>query len=136
MILIRKEVESYGVFSELTEDNGAHFCVTAEHSYLNPDGSYSPKIPPGKYNCVRGMHRLEHMKEPFETFEITGVEGHSQLLFHVGNWPNIDSDGCVLTGEFIGTAAKNEKLVTNSRITFKKFMDSKIGVNEFWLTVE
>jgi hypothetical protein len=97
---------------------------------------FPAKIPNGVFDCVRGIHALED-GVPFETFEITGVEGHSGLLFHWGNY-NKNSKGCVCTGEDFVDAPKSsvhEDMVTNSRATFAKLMTLQTGVDRFQLTV-
>ncbi|MGZ3686663.1 MAG: DUF5675 family protein [Bdellovibrionota bacterium] len=130
--LTRKLFRADGIFSELADDAGKEIAMTLEHAY--PNGQfYSPKIPNGTYLCVRGKHQLHGMLAPFETFEITGVAGHTGLLFHPGN-VNQDSEGCVLTGEKIADAGQAE-MVTNSRATFAKFMQRMDGLNEFPLIV-
>lgn len=127
--LIRKESKASGIYSELLHDDGSRMLVTLEHAYAQPDGSFLPKIIPGTFACRRGMHRLHGMDHDFETFEITGVPGHINLLFHWGNF-NKDSEGCVLVGEGEGV-----DMITASRVAFKAFMDAQAGVDEFTLTV-
>lgn len=124
LTLQRTELEPDGIFSELRDERGNLVATTVEHSY-----ECTPKLPPGVYVCKRGMHRLEGMTEPFETFEITGVVGHTNILFHVGNTQD-DSHGCVCLGsERIG------KMVAQSRVTFVKFMELQAGLDSFSLTV-
>ncbi len=132
MILIRTDFDETGIFGILTSDDGNETYMTLEHAYrgLNyTDSMYSPKIPNGVFKCVRRKHQLEGMLHTIETFEITGVVGHKDLLFHPGN-TNADSSGCILLG-----LARNDVGVLNSREAFRKFMESKIGVNIFTLTV-
>ncbi len=129
MILIRKDFNKFGIFSLLTNDDGSNIYFTLEHAYLQEDGSFMAKIPDGSYTCVRGWHKLEGMDNAFETFEITGVEGHTDLLFHSGNVNN-DSAGCVLLG-----LSRNEEEVFHSRAAFLKFMNSLQGINSFTLNV-
>lgn len=117
-----------GIFSDLLLEDGTTFCETLEHAYPIA-GNFMPKIPNGTYTCVRGWHRLSHMISSFETFEITGVEGHTNILFHVGNF-NDDSEGCVLLGAAIQNGA-----LTESRNTFLKFMTLLQGVDTFSLVV-
>lgn len=128
-ILKRREYRADGIFSELNDPTGKVISQTLEHSYDD-----KPKLYPGTFNCVRGKHQLHGMTAPFETFEITGVDGHVGILFHVGNW-NDDSDGCVLMGEGIAASGKGQ-MVTGSRVNFTAFMNSLAGVNEFTLIVE
>jgi hypothetical protein len=129
MILTRTRKCSEGVFGALSRDDGTHFCYTGEHAYPVGNG-FEPKIPTGKYLCVRGVHRLEDMIHAFEAFEITGVPGHSGLLFHSGNFPQEDSCGCVLLGNRI-----DGHMITNSRNTFNSFMALLNGINQFDLSV-
>lgn len=131
MILRRVYSAGWGVFGHLCTDDGNRFCWTLEHAY--PDTSdatkFHAKIPVGTYYCMRGMHQLAGAKEPFETFEIIGVPGHSGLLFHPGN-TNRDSEGCVLLGDKI-----QNYMLLDSRNTFERFMKLKAGTNNFKLEV-
>lgn len=128
--LKRKEYRDDGIFSELYNENDQLIAHTLEHSY-----NYNkPKLYAGTFKCVRGMHQLHGMDHPFETFEITGVNGHTGILFHAGNW-NADSDGCVLLGENV-TLSPQGQMVTASRLTFGSFMSRLKGINEFELAVE
>lgn len=135
LLLQRMAYQTDGVFSKLFLFVGDEqvntqpaLCVTLEHSY---DGR--PKLAPGTYLCVRGQHRLHGMTEDFTTFEITGVIGHSGILFHWGNF-NKDSDGCVLLGHTIADSPQGT-MVTDSRATFAKFMKTLAGANEVQLEV-
>lgn len=131
LTLTRQDNNQNGIFSVLSDSSGNIISHTLEHSYTGEDGSsYIPKIPDGTYTCVRGPHRLNGMTDDFITFEITGVSGHSNLLFHWGNY-NRDSEGCVLLGE-----SRVGDMVTNSRITFNKFIDLQKNINEFILVVK
>jgi hypothetical protein len=126
--LNRVDANANGIFGSLLDENDDIICITLEHAYPNGD-SFSAKIPDGTYDCVRGNHLLDGMTEPFETFEITGVPGHSGLLFHWGNF-NKDSEGCVLVGTTI-----QGPMITESRIAFEKFMQLMQGVDAFQLVV-
>lgn len=132
--LKRLDYFSDGIFGELYDSAGRKLASTLEHAYDsgNGNGSYVPKLPNGNYICLRGVHKL-HDGVPFETFEITGVPGHSDILFHVGNY-NKDSDGCVLLGINQETVSKTH-YVDNSRIAFGRFIDTVKGLDKFTLTV-
>jgi Family of unknown function (DUF5675) len=123
MKLQRTRYTADGIFGWLLDSSGNGTAHTLEHSY-----DLKPKLPAGTYKCVRGKHQL-HGGIPFETFEVTGVAGHSGILFHVGNY-NKDSDGCILLG-----AGTLPGMITNSRLAFALFMDSLRGINEFTLEV-
>lgn len=131
--LHRNDYRKDGIFGELLID-GSPFMVTLEHAFLQADGTYAPIVPQGIFQCVRGVHQLSNGR-PFETFEITGVEGHRGLLFHAGNF-NKDSEGCVLCGQTVTTYdAAGDKMITGSREEFSKFMLCLDGVDEFELGV-
>jgi len=131
MFLIRYLSDSYGTFGVLSSEHLDFLLHTLEHSYLNKDlPLYRPKIPTGKYLCKRGMHQLEGMASPFETFEITGVPGHTNLLFHVGNVQN-DSSGCILLGKEIASSL----VLCQSKQGFREFMKYLEGMNEFALRI-
>ncbi len=124
-----------GIFSELYNGQDL-FCVTLEHAYPN-DASWLPKIPRGAtYTCVRGMHQLAHYNggQPFETFEVTGVTGHSGILFHPGNF-NRDSIGCILPGRAIMQEGQ-DWYVARSQDAYSAFMSALNGIDEFQLQVE
>lgn len=134
LTLKRNKFRSDGIFSTLTDMHQYKLAETLEHAYLDASGQYLPKIPGGAFKCVRGKHRLHGMTSDFETFEITGVRGHVNLLFHWGNY-NADSEGCVLLGKnTIETIHKN-LMVTESKSTFKAFMDKLQGIDEFTLVI-
>lgn len=150
--LTRLERREDGIVSRFWDDGGEVIAITLEHSF---DGE--PKIPNGTYTCVRGTHRIPWrsiVNDPFiaeigakivtidgeqliefETFEITGIDGHKNILFHWGNY-NEDSDGCVLTGQAYALISGGTRaMVTNARATFAKFMAAMKGVDSFPLSV-
>ena len=130
--LTRTEHRSDGVFSDLVGDDGTKFR-TLEHAYQSTAGNWWPKIPDGTYTCVRGQHRLSGMTEDFTTFEVTEVAGHSNLLFHWGNFDR-DSEGCVLVGRTECSSDSGE-MVTSSKDAFAAFMALQDGCQTFQLTV-
>lgn len=132
--LKRTDRREDGVFGVLLDEKGKQIAVTLEHAYDSGhgNGTYTSKIPNGTYTCVRGKHRLASMKSSFETFEITGVAGHTNILFHVGNY-NKDSEGCVLLGKGYGG---DPRMIYMSRATFEAFMALQHGVDKFILVVE
>jgi len=124
LYLKRNDYNENGIFGVLTKEDGTQIAVTLEHSYDS-----KPKLYNGTFQCVRGPHRLHNMTSDFITFEITGVEDHSNILFHWGNY-NKDSDGCVLLGK-----ERVNDMITTSRDTFKLFMDLMAGLDSFTLIV-
>lgn len=131
LILTHQSFNSWGIISALTDESGKQIATCLEHAYLQDDGSYLPKTPDGTYTCVRGQHQLAGMSHPFETFEITNVPGHTNILLHVGNY-NKDSEGCVLVGADV---APSEQMIVNSKAAFANFMSIEAGLDSFTLTV-
>jgi hypothetical protein len=132
LTLKRLQFRADGIFSDLKAGESL-VAQTLEHAYEG--AGWVPKIPYGAFKCVRGAHRLHGMTEDFETFEITGVQSHTNLLFHWGNF-NKDSEGCILLGRSIARAPDQTQMVTESRESFARFMRLQEGVKEFTLTVE
>lgn len=135
LILERKQYREDGIFGILMDPFENELMMTLEHAYPGSDiDQFKPKIPAGAYACIRGWHQLAHMPAPFQTFEVTEVKGHTNLLFHWGNY-NHDSDGCILVGEEIADIGKRPQMITNSRATFEKFMNMQNGVMLFSLLI-
>jgi hypothetical protein len=133
--LVRKEYRQDGIFSVMTDIIGNNPFQTLEHAYQQFDNTYAPKIPKGAYTCIRGQHQLHSMTQPFTTFEVTNVPGHTNILLHVGNY-NSDSDGCILLGLDVADTANWQKMITSSKEAFTKFMELQQGLDSFLLTVE
>lgn len=137
LILERNLYRADGIFGQLKSYDGKHLLYTLERAYKQEDGQsevYLPKVLKGKYECVRGEHKLADLV-PFETFEIMKVPGHFDILFHVGNY-NEDSEGCILVGKSMGLKiGGKQKMLTYSKQGFKEFMDYMKEKDTFWLTV-
>lgn len=133
--LKRTKFEADGIFGNLHNETGAIVAITLEHAYDSGlgNGSFDSKLQPGIYECNRGIHRL-HDGIPFETFEVNGVKGHDNILFHVGNY-NKDSEGCILMGQARALTPAKDYMITGSKYTFTKFMESLKGVDKFTLIV-
>lgn len=131
-VLTRTDFLDHGIYGELHQEDGTFIAYTLEHAYQTDAGDWAPKIPPGTYTCVLGPHRLLSMTHDFDTYEITGVEGHSKLLFHDGNY-NHDSDGCVLLGSAVNFMLH---MITQSKVAFGKFLQLQDGVSEFLVVIK
>lgn len=131
LVLQRLQLKPTGIFGSLVSSDNV-IAVTLEHAYLVSE-SWQPKLPVGVYTCRRGLHQLDGMKSPFETFEVTDVPGHSGILFHVGNF-NRDSHGCVLLGLAMIDDGRGE-MISESKIAFQKFMQLQGREDSFRLTV-
>ena len=133
----RNKFRADGIFGVTTDQEGKELFVSLEHAYQQPDGSYAPKMLAGTYTCKRGVHLLKDASAPFETFEVLDVPGHTNILFpHPGNYNN-DSEGCTLCGVGVSIDTNTKALmITGSRLTFQKFMDTMTGIDEFTLIVK
>lgn len=137
LVLKRHMRRSDGIFGNIYGQDDSSICRTLEHAYSVADtDAYAPILQPGTYKCVRGIHRIGFHLTPIETFEVTGVKGHTGILFHYGNY-NADSNGCVLVGDHIVDAGGTTKslMLTHSRVTFAHFMDLQKDIDNFTLTV-
>lgn len=132
--LLRVSITSDGAFGVLLIDGVPAGPVSLERTYpvaeSTPHGPQFVKIPPGDYDCTRTRF---WRGGGVETFEITGVVGHSRLLFHSGN-QELDSDGCVLLGQRFGLF-KGRPAVLESRLAFGTFMSWFGGRNKWRLRV-
>lgn len=122
LILYRQDYTQEGVFGVMGD------FQTLEHAYPGNPIGWVAKVDPGTYWCVLGAHRLESMKEDFQTYRLQ-VEGHTDILFHPGN-TNADSNGCILLG-----TRRSGNMILNSKQAFDAFMKLQDGVDSFQLTV-
>lgn len=134
LLMQRDKVDSTGCFSTIYTNGYVELFKVAEHSYQQPDGTWQPKIPDGVYQCELGTHQLEG-QAPFQTYEVLNVPGHSGILFHKGNLPEIDSIGCILLGTSVGVV-NGAPAVLQSAIAFQGFLNLQKGLNSFSLTVK
>jgi hypothetical protein len=135
LVLKNTDFIDAGIFGELLDENGKFLFYTLQHAYETTSGSmkYEPKVIEGTYTCKRGMHQLAHMTFPFETFEITNVPNHINILFHVGNY-NDDSSGCVLLGAGRSMNSRTP-MISQSNKAFNAFLNLQKGVDTFTLVV-
>lgn len=135
--LTRLDYLNTGIFGTLIDPDTMFAVFVAEHAYpVAPDAgssstSWAPKVPKGVYKCLRGHHQLPGMPAAFETFELQNVPGHSGILFHSGNLPQIDSEGCLL----LGLDRQGDVAVLDSKEAFSLFMKNLEGLNEFTLEI-
>lgn len=82
-------------------------------------------IPTGEYQCV-----LEYSNRyGRDLFELKGVDGRSEVKFHVGNFLR-DIKGCILTGTDVTYDDDGNRSLRDSTKAFNKFMaamDDRIG---------
>ncbi|MGE4503818.1 MAG: DUF5675 family protein [Desulfovibrionaceae bacterium] len=125
--IIRLEKAPEGVFGVLRVD-GSLRCMTLEP----PDRGNQPDvscIPAGSYAC----HRRESARFG-QTWEITGVPGRTDILFHAGNLAS-DSRGCVLLGGRLGELG-GRRGVLGSGAAMTGFRRAMAGAPSFELEVQ
>jgi Family of unknown function (DUF5675) len=133
--LTRIDYLQTGIFGTLIDPNNDFAVFTLEHAYpiANADSTstnWAPKVPKGVYKCIRGQHQLKGMTEPFVTFEVTEVPGHTGILFHCGN-TEADSEGCIL----LGMERDGDKEILQSREAFQLFIKNLEGIDQFTLVI-
>lgn len=102
---------------------GKAFCVTLEPPI---DQAVGGAIPEGEYECV-----LHTSPKHGEVVKVLHVPNRSDILFHVGNYPE-DTTGCILLGasfvsyrEMVGRSAKTVSIFLNQARASK----SKLTLN-------
>lgn len=121
-----------GVWGVLDEE-GCPFSLTGELPWKDNKPSVSC-IPVGEYMCKR-------VQSPRfgDTFEITGIPGRSNVLFHWGNVPLKDSEGCILVAESFGVA-NGSLAVLGSRNRpgdgFLELLQRTVGLDQFRLIIK
>ena len=100
---------------------------TAERPWRNNQKEVSC-IPNGRYTC-----KAYTSKRFGQTFEVTDVENRTYILFHVGNFPEKDSHGCILLGERL---MDNQPAVSSSKIAVERFRETLKDVESFNIEIK
>lgn len=124
--LVRFSVHRDGAFGVLLDD-GLPFALTLERTYEQSSGVQVVKIPSGEYVCRQRFY----FRGGYDTYEVTGVPGHSLLLFHKGNVER-DADGCILLGRRPNPEGAG---ILESALAFADFMERTAGIEQFQLVV-
>jgi hypothetical protein len=122
---ISNDKGTFGVLS----CNDDVIVLTAERPWKDNQPTISC-IPDGLYLSKR-FSSEKHLN----TFEITGVANRTAILFHTGNIPFKDSEGCILLGlqiEIIGT----DWSVLTSKDAFMAFMEYLKNESSFQLAIK
>lgn len=85
-------------------------------------------IPSGKYTCSRYTS-----KRFGETFIVDDVPNRTYILFHVGNFPETDSQGCILIGEKI---MEGRPAISMSKKAMQRFRDTLKEEDKFEFIIE
>lgn len=126
--LVRGAIHPDGAFGMLVQD-GLPFALTLERTYGEQLEPQALKIPPGLYVCRRRAYN----RGGYDSYEITGVDGHTLLLFHKGNLEH-DSDGCVLLGRRLGLLGGSPAILESSQ-AFADFMRRTAGRDAWQLRI-
>jgi hypothetical protein len=84
-------------------------------------------IPSDTYTCNRYIS-----KRFGETFEVTDVPDRTYILFHVGNFPEKDSHGCLLVGESL---MQGQPAVASSKVAMNRFRETLKDEDSFKLKI-
>ena len=85
-------------------------------------------IPTGTYSC-KGYSSNKFG----ETFIVEDVPNRTYILFHAGNFPETDSEGCILVGESL---MAGKPAISSSRKAMGRLRDTLKDTNEFELTIK
>lgn len=118
LILKRVAQSDDGTFGVLIH-NYNPFAVTLEDAWHDNKQNISC-IPAGKYKCTR-----KTSPHHGNVFEVTNVEGRTNILFHKGN-STIDTEGCILVGEQFEEINGMEKILASGK-GFNEFMGKLEG---------
>ena len=127
LTVVRVSSLKEGTFGVMLSD-GKPFAVTGERPWLENKKSVSC-IPVGVYLCKR----YKSAKYP-ETFEIMNVPNRTYVLFHQGNFPLKDSEGCILVAEKF-EEVNGKVAVLESKHGFEEFIKNLKGVCTFVLQI-
>ncbi|MBI5233529.1 MAG: hypothetical protein HY880_04170 [Deltaproteobacteria bacterium] len=126
MILKRIAENKDGTFGVLL-DGDVPFAVTLERQWRENQREISC-IPEGSYTCKRVLSPRFG-----ETFEITGIIGRTNILFHKGNTSD-DTHGCILVAESFATL-NNKTSIADSAGGFGEFMARSKGADGFAISI-
>ena len=131
LLLSRIATNDSGTFGVLLWNNQP-FALSLEDPWRNNKQNIS-SIPAGTYLCKR-----VNSPKFGDTFEITGVQNRTHILFHKGN-THEDTEGCILIGEEFGILTGEPALLSSSK-GFSEFqrLTSNIelfilGIREYWV---
>lgn len=128
--LIRTLIVDDGAFGVLQCPNDPAFALfTLERTWDAAGRAQRIVIPPGLYVCRRSYFH----GGGYDTYEVTGVEGHDRLLFHILN-VETESRGCIGLGRRRG-ALRGVPAVLESSDAFETFMQHTAGRSEFSIVV-
>jgi len=125
--LIRLEETDAGTFGVL-KVNKQVFCVTLEPGDLENAENRS-SIPAQQYTCRRVKSPRFHT-----TYQVLGVPGRTNILFHPGNVVG-DTAGCIILAEHFGKLA-GDRAVLNSGNTFRQFIGMLEDFRYLHLTIK
>lgn len=127
LTIVRVSSLDEGTFGVMLH-GGKPFAVTGERPWLENKKGVSC-IPVGVYSCKR----YKSAKYP-DTFEIVGVPNRTYVLFHKGNFPLKDSEGCILVAEKF-EEVDGKVAVLESGHGFKEFIEKLKDVRTFTLQI-
>lgn len=125
--IVRVASDEDGTFGVMLH-KGKPFAVTGERPWRNNERTISC-IPPGVYMC----HRYASQRYK-NTFEVSNVPNRTYILFHKGNFPLKDSEGCILVAEEFGVVNGHTAVLESSH-GYKEMMEKLKDVQTFVLQI-
>lgn len=124
--IVRIEESGDGTFGVLSLA-GRAFCVTLECPNMD-NRQFVSCIPAGRYVCRRVLSPRHGW-----TFEVTGVRGRDDILFHRGNVAQ-DTAGCILLGRRFGSLGAHRGILSSDD-AMDEFMATLAGEDSFELEI-
>jgi hypothetical protein len=126
LYLKRFSATNDGTWGVFCSDEGKPLFFTAEipNTFLRP----------GVYTCKLQTH-YQSNGSSYPAYEITGVQGHTDVEIHIGNIPQRDLKGCVAVGLQAGPNASGEWGVWLSTSAHYKLLDYLNNAPEFYLEI-
>lgn len=112
-------------WKEVEEEDGRPIAVSVERTFENLRTVLG--------NGLFLLKRRRYNKGGYDTWEITGITGHTDVLFHKGN-KEVDSIACVCVAESF-VYFNNTTMIGDSKGGFNELMELTSGLNEFYLEV-
>lgn len=119
------KIGTFGVLSKVTGDGSYPWMVTLEDPWNNNE-PFKSCIPAGVYTCKRAYYNAGK----YWTFEVTGVDGRTHILFHIGN-TILNTEGCILLGDSFNSSG-----ISLSQMAHEDFMKRLENFSEFQLVIK
>lgn len=132
--LDRFQISERGTFGRLYIDD-IFQCYTAEPPLHRFKENKPYAISEGTYNVILNYSNRFSSKIPYNQFSgvplLENVKGFSGIRIHIGNYPLVDTEGCILVGETLDKYA-----IGNSTNAYKNLMKKLDTKQKITLTIK